>query len=78
MQSYGQVFESKSVPTIAAKSQSLNLALLQPIFKQFLPPILLVTEIYSDRITGHQPLTVQKRGCGNREDILGVLSATLT
>ena len=30
MQSSGQVFESGSVPTTAAKSQSLNLALLQP------------------------------------------------
>jgi hypothetical protein len=62
MQSSGQVFESGSVSTTAARSQSLNVALLQPVVKHFPPPILLVTEIYSHRITGHQPLTVQT-GC---------------
>jgi hypothetical protein len=63
MQSSSQVFESRSVSTTAARSQSLNLELLQRIFKHFPPPILLVIEVYSGRITGHRPLTVQKRPC---------------
>ena len=35
MQSSGQVYKSKSVPTAGGMSQSLNLALLQPIFKHY-------------------------------------------